>query len=350
MVSKYLKIGIYGIWGVFLFLASMEKFGDLFATGTGIWSVVMLTAAGLCQLLACITAIVWGVLAFGTLKSKFLSYKFVNNYTVPVLIIGLAIVASAARSSSDESRAQKLGFKDGKEFAIARENNITNVTDYTKFVEEQKVKKAEKAAQDALAAADKAEQDKAAKYVAIFSDDGRKERAQELISKDLKENPELTKKILEEISSYPNDSVERNVAESDYLDYGVSLNVYMSKIENSNCRQTYKYRLSPLNEWHKTQHQLLKERSDATNWDLLDEPQRKHERKEIAYEHDRVTVAYFKEQNVVQKSFNECVFNLLSSIPTRLSRPKATPIPVTDYMSEGIKCMRKPEGTIDLCY
>jgi hypothetical protein len=60
---------------------------------------------------------------------------------VPVLIIVLAFVASAARSSSDESRAQKLGFKDGKEFSIARENNITNVADYAKFVEEQKVKR-----------------------------------------------------------------------------------------------------------------------------------------------------------------------------------------------------------------
>ncbi|WP_395279595.1 hypothetical protein V1594_19255 [Enterobacter asburiae] len=349
-MSKYLKIGIYGIWGVFLFLASMEKFGDLFAIGTGIWSVVMLTVAGLCQLLACITAIGWAVLAFGTLKSKLLPYKFVNNYTVPVLIIMLAFVASAARSSSDESRAQKLGFKDGKDFSIARENNITNVADYAKFVEEQKVKKAEKAAQDALAAADKAEQDKMAKYVAIFSDSARKDRAQELIKNDLKENPELTKKILDEIASYSNDSVERDVAEMDYLDYGVSDKAYMSTIERSNCRQTYKYRLSPLNEWQKTQLQLLKERFDATNWDLLDEFQRKHERKEFAYEQDRIYTEYFKEQRVVQESFNECVFNLLSTIPARLSRPKATPNPVISGISDQMKCMRKPEGTIDLCY
>ncbi|AUV00221.1 hypothetical protein AAIG33_08020 [Phytobacter ursingii] len=159
-MSKYLKIGIYGIWGVFLFLASMEKFGDLFAIGTGIWSVVMLTTAGLCQLLACITAIGWAVLAFGRLKSNLLPYKFVNNYTVPVLIIVLAFVASAARSSSDEARAQKLGFKDGKEFSVARENNISNVDDYAKFAEEQRIKAAEKAAQDAALAAEKEQQAK----------------------------------------------------------------------------------------------------------------------------------------------------------------------------------------------
>lgn len=90
-MNKFLKIGVYCIWGVFLFLASMEKFGDLFAVGTGFWSVIMLIVAGLCQLLASTAAIGWAVMGSGTLKEKYLPYKFVNNYTVPVLIIGLAI-------------------------------------------------------------------------------------------------------------------------------------------------------------------------------------------------------------------------------------------------------------------
>ncbi|MCG7799990.1 hypothetical protein MCV29_01765 [Enterobacter asburiae] len=154
-MNKFLKIGIYGIWGVFLFLASMEKFGDFFAAGNGFWSVIMLFVAGLCQLLASTAAMGWAVLGSGTLKAKYLPYKFVNNYTVPVLIIVLAVVASIARSSSDEARAQKLGFKDGKEFSVARENNISNVADYAKFAEEQRIKAAEKAAQDAALTAEK---------------------------------------------------------------------------------------------------------------------------------------------------------------------------------------------------
>ncbi|WP_105640259.1 hypothetical protein [Cronobacter dublinensis] len=152
---KFVKIGIYGIWGIFLCLAALEKFGDFFAAGTGFWSVLMLFVAGVCQLGAALIAIGWAVLAFGTLRSKYLPYKFVNNYTVPVLVIVLAFVASAARSSSDEARAQKLGFKDGKEFSVARENNISNVADYAKFAEEQRIKAAEKAAQDAVLAAEK---------------------------------------------------------------------------------------------------------------------------------------------------------------------------------------------------
>lgn len=154
-MKKVLTRGIYGVWGILLCLAAVEKFGDFFASGTGFWSVVVLFAAGVCQLAAALIATSWVVLSFGNLKEKYLPYKFVNNYTVPALIIGLAVVASIARSSSDEFRAQKLGFKDGKEFATAREHNITNTADYAKFEEEQRVKVAEKAAEDALLAAEK---------------------------------------------------------------------------------------------------------------------------------------------------------------------------------------------------
>lgn len=150
-----LKLGIYGIWGVFLCLAALEKLGDFFAAGTGFWSVLMLSIAGISQLGAGLIAISWAALAFETLRSKYLPYKFFNNYTVPILIIVLAFVASAARSSSDDARAQKLGFKDGREFSIARENNITNPIDYSKYLIEQKAKAAEKAAHEALLTAEK---------------------------------------------------------------------------------------------------------------------------------------------------------------------------------------------------
>ena len=152
---RVVQLIIYGFLGVFLCMAGIEKFGDFFSAGTGFWSVVMLSVAGLCQLLASTAAIGWAVLGSGSLRAKYLPYKLVNNYTVPVLIIVLAFVASTASSSSYEARAQKLGFKDGKEFAIAHENNIVNPTDYAKYLTEQKAKAAEKAAHEALLAAEK---------------------------------------------------------------------------------------------------------------------------------------------------------------------------------------------------
>ncbi|MDV5357293.1 hypothetical protein QM201_20755 [Enterobacter asburiae] len=105
-MKKVAVLGGYAVWGIFLCLAALEKFGDIFAAGTGFWSVVMLLIAGICQLGAGIIAIGWAVLTFGTLKAKYLPYKFINHYTIPVLIVLLAIVASIARSSSDESRAE----------------------------------------------------------------------------------------------------------------------------------------------------------------------------------------------------------------------------------------------------
>lgn len=152
---RVVQLIIYVLLGIFLCLAGIEKFGDFFSAGTGFWSVVMLSVAGLCQLLASTAAIGWAILGLGTLRAKYLPYKFVNNYTVPVLIIVLAFVASTARSSSDEARAHKLGFEDGKEFATARENNIENPTDYARYLTEQKAKAAEKVAQDAVLAAEK---------------------------------------------------------------------------------------------------------------------------------------------------------------------------------------------------
>ena len=164
------QLVIYGFWGVFLCLAALEKFGDFFAAGTGFWSVVMLSVAGLCQLLASTAAIGWAVLGLSTLRAKYLPYKLVNNYTVPVLIIGLAIAASAARSSSDEARAHKLGFKDGREFSHARENNITNTTDYAKYLAKQKSKAEAKAAQDAALAAEKEQKAKEEEIECMRSD------------------------------------------------------------------------------------------------------------------------------------------------------------------------------------
>ena len=167
---RVVQLVIYGFWGICLFAAAMGKFGDFFTAGTGFWSVVMLFVAGLCQLLASIASIVWAFYGTGNLRAKYLPYKFVNNYTVPVLIIVLALVANAARSSSDEARAHKLGFKDGKEFATARENNITNTADYAKYLAEQKAKAEEKAAQDAALAAEKEQKAKEEEIECMRSD------------------------------------------------------------------------------------------------------------------------------------------------------------------------------------
>lgn len=332
---RVVQLVIYGFWGICLFAAAMGKFGDFFTAGTGFWSVVMLFVAGLCQLLASIASIVWAFYGTGNLRAKYLPYKFVNNYTVPVLIIVLALVANAARSSSDEARAHKLGFKDGKEFATARENNITNVADYAKFAEEQRIKAAEKDEQDKISKM-------VAEYAAIFSDSD--EKVPELIKKDLKENPELTQQILKEITSYT-DSVDRTVSKLDYIKYGVSHRQYMSAIEHSDCRINYSNSMFSIDEYYKAQRKMREEMYINTNWDMMPPI----ERKQFLYDGERLTMAYFKEQAPVQEKFNACVFNLLKKIP-QLSRPNARPNIVSEVIPAKVKCVRENGGNVDMCY
>lgn len=332
---RVVQVIIYGLWGVLLCLAALEKFGDFFAAGTGFWSVIMLSVAGLCQLLASTAAIGWAFLGAGNLRAKYLPYKFVNNYTVPVLIIVLALVANAARSSSDEVRAHKLGFKDGKEFATSRENNITNVADYAKFAEEERIKSAEKDEQDKISKM-------VAEYAVIFSDSD--EKVPELIKKDLKENPELTQQILKEITSYT-DSVDRTVSKLDYIKYGVSHKQYMSAIEHSDCRINYSNSMFSIDEYYKTQRKMREEMYINTNWDMMPPI----ERKKFLYDGERLTLAYLKEQAPVKEKFNACVFNLLKTIP-QLSRPNARPNIVSEVIPAKVKCVRENGGNVDMCY
>ncbi|WP_347004140.1 hypothetical protein [Enterobacter roggenkampii] len=56
-----------------------------------------------------------------------------------------------------------------------------------------------------------------------------------LIEKDLKENPELTRKILKDISSYKEGSLERTVAELNYTMYGVGIKEYEPILKNTPC-------------------------------------------------------------------------------------------------------------------
>ncbi|MCW2478133.1 hypothetical protein J5224_03270 [Candidatus Symbiopectobacterium sp. NZEC135] len=146
-MKKAAWVVLYSLWGLFLILAGVEKFGDVAAAGSGTWSVLALSVSGIFQLLAAIVALCWAVLGIGSLKEKYLPYRFINHYTVPVLIISLALIGSIARSSSDEARAQNLGFKNGSELAAARQNNITNSAEYAKFVNDKQLHEARIAAE-----------------------------------------------------------------------------------------------------------------------------------------------------------------------------------------------------------
>lgn len=113
-------------------------------------------------------------------------------------------------------------------------------------------------------------------------------------------------KILKEIVSYNEDSVERTVSESGYIQYWISNKEYMSAIENSNCRQNLKYNLYPLNEWKKSQYEILRERFNSIRNGVYTVTANDKQRldKEMRYERHKIDMQYFKEKNIKEDLMN----------------------------------------------
>ncbi|EJF7775919.1 hypothetical protein M8727_004762, partial [Salmonella enterica subsp. enterica] len=61
----------------------------------------------------------------------------------------------------------------------------------------------------------------------------------EIISEDLKYNEQLTRRILNEIHSYKEDSDDRFLAEMNYINYGVSSNEFNSILKKKPCYNNY---------------------------------------------------------------------------------------------------------------
>ncbi|HHH1496565.1 TPA: hypothetical protein ACPZSC_002958 [Yersinia enterocolitica] len=158
-----------------------------------------------------------------------------------------------------------------------------------------------------------------------------------LIEKDLKENPELTRKILKEISSYQKDSVERTVAESDYVNDGVSYADNIFAIEKSNCRQELKEQLAPYTEWKNSQ-----------DWRPFSEFPKSMLKQEM-YRRDIVNTQYLGHKTDLTNIFMKCTFSLRDSIP-HLLRPDAKPTIQEYYIPEKLQCVKKNGGNYNVCY
>lgn len=167
-----------------------------------------------------------------------------------------------------------------------------------------------------------------------------------LIQKDLKENPELTRKILRDISSYKEESGERSIAEKDYIDDGISFRDKMAAIENSNCRQEFNSQLAPYKSWYDAdvQRRIIFNKSYQPTSDLS----RDLIRQEM-YRRDIVNNEYLIHHTDLLNIFGKCTFSLRDSIP-HLSRPEAKPNVLKHYIPEQLECVKKNGGDYNACY
>jgi len=338
-MKKRMQALVYSLWGLITLIFGLGTYKEIYEPGMGIWSSSLTIISATFMTLVALLALSWALLSMERIRNRLLppsKYKYVNNYTVPCLLIILVSISNTLGSSASAMQGKELGFLSEAEFSDAKRNKIFDTNEYSKYLVE---KAAKDKADEERRVVVKAEEDGA---VAVESamrlfDAEKREQVKHLISKDLTEHPELTQQILNEIAAYDKLSVERTSAERTYIDDGVSYKVYMKAIDDSNCRQEMKSNLAPYKAWF-----------DSHDWRPLSEYPDYAVKQEM-FQRDRVNYEYLRNKTKVDNTFNKCVFSLIQNIP-HLSRTDAKPNVIEDYVPPALKCVQNNGGDYNSCY
>lgn len=330
---------VYSLWGLITLIFGLGTYKEISEPGMGFWSGTLTIISATFMTLVALLALFWAIISMDRIKNRLLpkpKYKFVNNYTVPCLLILLVSISNTLGSSASAMQGKELGFLSEAEFSDAKRNNIFDTNEYSKYLVE---KEAKDKADEERRIVVKAEEDRAAavETAVLLFDAEKREQLRHLISTDFKEHPELTQQILSEIAAYDKLSVERTSAEMAYIDEGVSNKAYMRAIDGSNCRQEMKSNLAPYKAWF-----------DSHDWRPLSEYPDYAVKQEM-FQRDRVNYEYLRNKNKVDNIFNKCVFSLIQKIP-HLSRADAKPKIIEEYIPPALKCVQKNGGDYNICY
>lgn len=160
----------------------------------------------------------------------------------------------------------------------------------------------------------------------------------ELINNDLKSNPELTKNILKEISSYHDDDSMRGASQTTYIQYGVSLKDSINALKNSDCLKEKNSSENRINYWYKSNITPV---TDYPN-DM--------DRKRIEYQNDLVTYKVAQAEIDTEKAFEICSQDIYSKMKNKLQRENHVIQSVNAKMSQNLECAQKHNGDYMQCY
>lgn len=143
------------------------------------------------------------------------------------------------------------------------------------------------------------------------------EQVHTLIDKDLKENPELTQKILKNMSSYKEGSVERTVAELTYIKFGVGVNEYEPILKTTSCFMDFKNGMQRANSVYA---------NETRNWQSLSDFKRNVGdgsilQAEVDYR-ERFNKENTATQRTLQNRFEVCEYNTAQSMKNHLTRQR----------------------------
>lgn len=341
-MKKRMQALVYSLWGLVTLIFGLGTYKEIYEPGMGFWSSTLTIISATFMTLVALLALSWALLSMERIRNRLLphpKYKFVNNYTVPCLLILLVSISNTLGSSASAIQGKELGFLSEAEFYDAKRNKIFDTNEYSKYlVEKEEKNKADEERRVVV----KAEEERATKIEAAVQlfDVEKREQVKKLIIKDLKEHPGLTQQILNEIAAYDKLSMERTSAERTYIDDGVSHKEYMKAIDDSNCRQEMKSNLAPYKALFDAQ---------SKNWRPFAEYPDYMVKQEM-YQRDLANVEYLRNKTKVDNIFMQCIFPLMQNIP-HLSRADSKPkVMDAEYFPESLQCVQRNGGDYNTCY
>lgn len=321
--SQFAQTIVYGFWGAITLTYGVITLQDISKPGINFGSGILFFSSSILVILVGIFSIIWAMLAFPKLRGKatpIKNIKYINNYTIPILLIAPLFISLSLDSSASSIQAKKLNFPSAKEFSEAKKQNIYNVDEFTKYLADKKIKDSiivvAKAEEDRISAETKAEQDNSAaaeqekkdlEYTLIVKDSLTNSNDTDIILK-FDKNNEFELSVLKEIQSYQNESFKNYRAAMIFRDYGVKLSDF-DKLIRAKCSES----IDELDRQYKNETGLWKPFSWYKDKDLLEEA---HKYRENYHK------VFFEEKKRQKKRMNRCFYDLSQELPNHSPRPK----------------------------
>lgn len=166
-----MQVLAYGLWGLITLIFGLGTYKEIYEPGMGFWPGTLTVISATLMTLVALLALSWAILSIDRIRNKLLpkpKYKFINNYTVPCLLILLVSLSNTLGSSASAMQGKELGFLSEAEFSDAKMHKIFDKNEYSTYLVEKREKdraneekrEADKAAEEALLAK-KEKEDKA---------------------------------------------------------------------------------------------------------------------------------------------------------------------------------------------
>ena len=170
-MKKRMQALVYCLWGLITLIFGLGTYKEIYEPGMGFWSSTLTIISATFMTLVALLALSWALLSIERIRNRLLpplKYKYVNNYTVPCLLILLVSISNTLGSSASAMQGKELGFLSEAEFSDAKRKKIFDKSEYSTYLVEKREKdraneekrEADKAAEEALLAK-KEKEDKA---------------------------------------------------------------------------------------------------------------------------------------------------------------------------------------------